>query len=141
MPTTLGSHKSSSENLEEQRCRFKSNKSKISHRHFLIPGATTFITFSQVSSSLYAALFGITQDTSGNPYLVTKFLPLILGCNFFPFAINITGPFTPSALPNQRIAIENLESLQFLSWWGLLLLPIFLTLYHYKGRRFFPNST
>ena len=29
---------------------------------FLIPGATTFTTFVQVSSSIYAALFGITQD-------------------------------------------------------------------------------
>ena len=82
---------------------------------FLIPGATTFTTFAQVSSSMYAALFGITQDPSGNPFLVTNLLPLSLGCTFVPFARNITVPLTPAALPTWRTVIENLESLQFLS--------------------------
>ena len=80
---------------------------------FLIPGATTFATFAQVSSSVYAALFGITQDLSGNPFLVIKFVPLSLGCNFVSSAINITGPLTPDALPTRRTVIENLELLQF----------------------------
>ena len=62
---------------------------------------------------MYSALFGITQYTSGYPYLVTNLLPLRLGCTFLPFARNITVPFTPSALPIQRTVIENLESLQF----------------------------
>ena len=30
---------------------------------------------------MYAALFGITQDPSGNPYIVTNLVPLSLGCN------------------------------------------------------------
>ena len=86
---------------------------------FLIPGSAYFTTFAQVSSSMYAALFGITQDPSGNPYLVTKLLPLSLGCTFVPFARNITGPFTSAALPTRRTVMENLKSLQFLSWRGL----------------------
>ena len=93
---------------------------------FLIPGATTFTTFAQVSLYMYDDLFGITQDPSINKYLVTKLLPLRLGCTFVPFARNITGSFTPAALPTQRTVMENLESLQFLPWRGLLLSPIIL---------------
>ena len=90
---------------------------------FLVPGATTFTTFTQVSSSIYAAFFGITQDPSGKTYIVTKLVPLSLGCTFAPFSRNITGPFTPAALPTQMTVIENLESLQFFSCWGLYFLP------------------
>ena len=58
----------------------------------LVTGAITFINFAKISSSMSAALFGITQDPSGNPYLVTKLLPLILGCTSVPFVRTITGP-------------------------------------------------
>ena len=85
---------------------------------FLIPEATTFTYLAQVSSSIYAALFGITQDTSGNPYLVTKLVTLSLGCNFVPFYRNITEQFTTPELPNVMNVTKNLESLQFFSWWG-----------------------
>ena len=34
--------------------------------HFIIPGDNSFTTFPQVSSSMYAVLFIIIQDTSGN---------------------------------------------------------------------------
>ena len=62
---------------------------------------------------MYAALFRIKQYPSGNPYLVTKLLPLSLGCTIVPFARNITGSFTPAAIPIRRTVIENLKSLQF----------------------------
>ena len=60
---------------------------------------------------MYFVLFVITQDPYENPYLVTKLVPLILEYTVAPFDINITGPFTPSALPTGRNVIENLESL------------------------------
>ena len=50
---------------------------------FLIPGATSFTTFSQVYSSMYAALFGITQDSSVNPCIVTKLATLIVTYSAF----------------------------------------------------------
>ena len=80
---------------------------------FLIPGADTFVTFVQVPSSMYYALFGITQDPSVNPYIVTKFLPLSLGWTFVLFNRNITESFTPAGIPIQRTVIENLDSLNF----------------------------
>ena len=64
------------------------------------------------------------ESAAGDPYLVTKLLPLILGCTFVPFARNITGPFIPAALPTRRTLMENTKSLQFLSWQGLSLSPI-----------------
>ena len=131
--TTLGSQKPYADNLEGQRCIFIYVENKIEQTKetfltamFLIPRATTSTTFSQVLSSMYAALFEITQDISGNQYLVTKFLPLRLWCNFVPFSRNITGLFASSAIPNRRAAIKNLESLQFFSWQGLSLPPIIL---------------
>ena len=75
---------------------------------FLIPGDTTFTTFVQVYSYMYASLFGITQYPSGNLYLVTNFLPISLVCTFFPFAKNITVPFFPDALPTRITVIRNL---------------------------------
>ena len=51
----------------------------------LIPGATTFTTSTQVWSFIYAAFFGIIQDPSGIPYVVTKLLPIILGWTFSHF--------------------------------------------------------
>ena len=72
---------------------------------------------------MYDALFLITQYPSGNPYLVNNLFPISLGWTFVPFARNITGPFTPAALPTRSTVIENLESLQFLSWRGLSLPP------------------
>ena len=77
----------------------------------IIPGATTFITFYQVTSSMYITLFVITQDASVNLHLFTKLLLMNLGCTKPPFGINLTGPFTPTALPTQRTVIEKLESL------------------------------
>ena len=72
---------------------------------------------------MYDNLFGTTKYTSGNTYLVIKLLPLRLGLTFVPFVRKITGPFAPAVLPTQRTVIENLESLQFLSCWGLSFLP------------------
>ena len=46
---------------------------------FIIPGATTFTTLNQVSSSMYASLFEKTHDHSVHLYLVTKLLPMSLG--------------------------------------------------------------
>ena len=83
--------------------------------NILIPGDTTFTIFSQVSSSMYADLLEITQDPSVNLYLVTRLVSMSLGCIFPPFAINITVPLNPAAVPTQRTVIENLESLQFFS--------------------------
>ena len=67
------------------------------------------------SSSRYADLFVITQYPFDNPYLVTKLVPLILGCTDVSFDRNINGLFTPDALPVQRIVIEKLDSLQYFS--------------------------
>ena len=89
---------------------------------------------------MYAALFGITQDLSGNPFLVIKFVPLSLGCNFVSSAINITGPLTPDALPTRRTVIENLELLQFFNGGVYLWSQEPLTHSNYKGSRFHPNS-
>ena len=115
MNTTLVNHKSSEDNLEVQRLRVRYIENKIGKKQatlltfiFLIPGATAFTTFSQVSSSIYAYLFVITQDNSGNPYIFTKLVTLSLGCTFAPFYRNITGPFTPAALPTQSTVIENI---------------------------------
>ena len=86
MNTTLGYHKLSENNLEGQRWIVRYIYDKIGKIQatlitsiFLIPGATTFTTFARVSSSMYAALFGITQDPSGNLYLVTKLVHMSLG--------------------------------------------------------------
>ena len=57
------------------------------------------------STSMYADFLGITQDPSGKQYLVNKLVPMSLGCTVFPFAKNITGPFTPDALPTRRTVI------------------------------------
>ena len=46
---------------------------------FMIPGNTTFSTFTQVSSFMYADFFGIKQYTYGNINLVNKLVPMILG--------------------------------------------------------------
>ena len=107
---------------------------------FLIPWDTTFTTFDEVSSSMYAALFGITHFPSGNPYLVTKLVPLSLCCTFSPFATNITGPFSPAALPTRSTVIENLESLNFFHGGVYLCSQEPLARTHYKGSRFHPNS-
>ena len=56
-----------------------------------------------------ADLFGITQDPSGNLYLVTKLATLSLGYTKAPFDRNINVPFTPSEISIQRTVIENLE--------------------------------
>ena len=116
MTTTLGHHKSYEENLEVHRWRVRYIDNKIGRTQatllpliYLISGDNNFTTFAQVLLSMYADLFGITQYPSGNTYLVTKLLHLSLGCNFVTFDINITGPFTPAALPTQRTIIENLK--------------------------------
>ena len=75
---------------------------------------------------MYAAFFLIIQYPSGNPYFVTKLLPLSLGFNFYLIAININVPFTPNSLPIRRTVIENLEPLQFILWRGLSLPKIIL---------------
>ena len=67
-------HKSSEENLEVHRWRViyidnKMGKTQATLLTFiyLIPGDIAFTTFNQVSSSMYATLFEITQDNSGDP--------------------------------------------------------------------------
>ena len=102
---------------------------------FLISVSINFITFAQVSSSMYAALFGITQDSYGNPYLVTKLVPLILGCTKLPLAINITVMFVPTETLIQSIVIENLQSLQFFPWYGCFFAPnnFYLTIIEKEG--------
>ena len=77
-----------------------------------MPGA---ITFTQVFSSMYDELFGITPNTSGYSYFITKLVPLILGCTKAPYAKNITGTFTPDALSTRKNVIKKLDSLQFFS--------------------------
>ena len=105
--------------------RMKQEKQKnITHIHFLIPGDTNVTTLNQVSPYMYVALLGIKQYPSGNMYLFTKLLPLSLVFKIYPFYRDITGPFTPAALTTQRTVIENLNSLRFLSWRGLILLLI-----------------
>ena len=91
---------------------------------FIIPGATTFTTFTQVSPSMNYDSFVITQDNFSNTYLVTNLVPLILACTKVPFARNITGIFTPTALQTQSTVIENIESLKSFSWQGWGLIPI-----------------
>ena len=81
---------------------------------FLIPGAITFTAFAQLSSSMYTDLFGTTQDPSDNPYLVTKLLPLNLGCTFAPFSINITGTFTPLQSQPEVLLLITLSNYNFL---------------------------
>ena len=105
MPTTEANHISFAENLEGKILRVRYVENKIGKTQatliktvFIIPGATTFTTFTQFSSFTYAILFGITQDPSGNPYLVINLIYLSLGYNFLPFDINTTGTFTPAAL-------------------------------------------
>ena len=69
---------------------------------FLIPGATTFTTFVQASSSMYDALFVTTQDPYGNPYLVTKLLPISLGFTCVFFGKDITGAIHTRCTPNPK---------------------------------------
>ena len=128
-------HISSAYKFEGQRWRVRYIENKIFKTQatlltliFLIPGATTFTTFNQVSSSIYSNFFGITQDPSINLYLVTKLVPLSLGCNIFPFYRHFNQPFTPTALPIHRNVIEILDSIQSLAWKGLSLPPIIFNL-------------
>ena len=107
--TTQINNISSSENLEGHRCRvtyiedriFKTKATLLTFV-FLIPGATTLTTFSQVLSPMYYALFVITQYPSVNLHIVTKLALLSQGCTKSLFARNITGLYTPAALPTQR---------------------------------------
>ena len=85
---------------------------------------------------MYATFFGITQDPSGNPYLVTNLVVLILGCTFAPFTRNITWPLTPAVLPTRRTVIENLELLDFFHGGVYLCSQEPLAHLHNKGRRF-----
>ena len=112
MTTAHGNHIKYAENFERQirEVRYTENKmgktkAKFFTLVFLLEGATTFTTFSQVLSSMNVAFFGTTQDISGNPNLVTKLITLILGCTKSTFARIITGQFTPGTLPIIRIAI------------------------------------
>ena len=89
---------------------------------------------------MYTALFGIKKYPSGNSYLVTKLVPLILGCTFVPFVRNITGPFTTAALPTRRTVIENLESLQFCHGGVCLFSQEHLAQPNCNGRRFHPKT-
>ena len=73
---------------------------------FLISVSINFTSFSQALSFLHAALFGITQDPSGNQYLFTKLVPLSLGFIKLPLARNITVVFSPTELPIQRILLK-----------------------------------
>ena len=57
---------------------------------------------------MYAAFFGISQYPFVNLYLVTKFVPLLLGCTVVSFDRNINVLFTSDVLPVQRILIETL---------------------------------
>ena len=73
MPTTEVNHVLSVDNLEGQIWIVRYIENKIGKTQatlltfvFLIQGATNFTTFYQFSPSMYAALLGITQDTSGN---------------------------------------------------------------------------
>ena len=88
---------------------------------FIILGSTTFNNFSQASSSMYAAFFGITQDPYLNPCLFTKLVPLSLGFAKSPFSRNIKWPLTPTALPTQRNVIKNIDSLNL--FYGTFLFP------------------
>ena len=147
MPTTQRYHISSAYNLEIQiwRARFIDNKigktqEKFLTFIFLIPGATNFTTFIQVSQSMYVSLFGINQESYINMYHVTKLVPLRLGCTKFPFDRNITGPFTHATLPTGRISIKILSCCNF-SWWGFYLHPIIFISSSLQRGRFHPNST
>ena len=145
--TTLGNHKSSEENLEGQIwiVRYIENKIRKTQATllilmFIIPGDTSLTNFYQVSSYMYAALFGITHDPSGNPYLVTKLVPMRLGYTFLPFYRNITGPFTPDTLSTQGTVTENLESLQFFHGRVYLCLQEPLGHPYYNGSSSHPTS-
>ena len=82
---------------------------------FLIPEASTFVTFDQFPSSMYNDFFEITQDVSDNPYCLIKLVTMSLGCTEVYFASNITGPFTPDVLPFQRYVVVNLNLLKLFS--------------------------
>ena len=147
MTKTLVNHKSPEENLEWQIWIVRYIENKIGKTQgtllkfiFLIPGTTTFNTLFQVSSSMYYAFLGITQDNSGNTYLVTKLISLILGCNFIPFSRNITGPFTLAALPIRSNVTENIDKLKFCQDRVYLCSQEPLGHPNYKGSRFHPNS-
>ena len=76
--------------------------------NILIPGATNLTTFVKVSSSMYAALFGIRPNPSGNMYLVTKLVPLRLECTRLTFSRNVTRPFTSANSQYKRLLLKNL---------------------------------
>ena len=123
MPITHGNKNSFENKLEWQRWIFRYVENKIGKTQatpltyiLLIPSANTFTTFSQVSSYMHTTLFGIIQDTSDIPYIVTKLLPLSLGCTKSTFTRNITKPFTPPALPIKKNSFEKLYSMQIFSW-------------------------
>ena len=87
MTTTQGNHILCAENLEGQIYRVIYIDNKIGKTQatfltfiFLIPGTNNLTTFPQTSSSMYYSLFEFTQNISGNPYLVTKLVPLSLWC-------------------------------------------------------------
>ena len=89
MTTTQVNHISPEDNLRVQICsvRYIFNKTdktqtKLITFIFIIPGSTTFTSFAQVLSSMYADLFGITLDLFYNLYLVTKLITLRLWFTF-----------------------------------------------------------
>ena len=85
MTTTQVNHISPEDILIVQICSVKyifnktdKAQAKLITFVFIIPGSTTFTSFAQVLSSIYADLFGITLDLFYNPYLVTKLITLRL---------------------------------------------------------------
>ena len=62
---------------------------------------------------MYADFFGMKQDTDGNPYQVTKLVPIIIGCTKSTFVIDTTGPVTHVALTILRTVIEKFKSLKY----------------------------
>ena len=108
-------HVSYADNLELQiwKVRYIENKiGKIQATFltfvFIIPGSAIFTTFFQVSSSMYAGFFVITQNISRNPHLVTRLVSLSLGWTKLPFYINIAGPLTSSEISIQRALLKTL---------------------------------
>ena len=146
MIITLGNHKSSEDNLEGQRWIVRYIENKIGKTQatlltfiFLIPGSTTFTNFSQVSSSIYAALFGTTHDPSCNPYIVTKLVPLSLWCTFPPLPeVSLDHSHLLYSQP-EELLLKTLSHCNFFHSGVCLCAQEPLAHPHYKGSRFHLN--